>query len=247
MSARLTGASTEYFQLSSPLVTAPPFTIGIWANLAAVGTVARTIFGLSDSAQVNQQFALKMNNTEVPFMHIQGGGSATNTALTTALTAGAWVYFVVRWISSTNRWLTALHSNSGLIESVQNTTSRTPTGQNTMTVGALVGSGGAIEPWDGMIAEFFISNVDIGLEGASTISADFLRQLAYGGPFSIPHVAQSVKHYRSFRSAVQQGDLNPQEGLTTTWQSINTPELGVHPPLPGWYCKPRRSPRLIGI
>jgi hypothetical protein len=102
-------------------------------------------------------------------------------------------------------------------------------------------------PCDAFISEFWYTNTDIQPDGAQ-LNDDLLRQLAYGGPFSVPHVAANLIEYRSFRKVIESDqDEAVGDGVywggagRQVWTNTNGVTRGPHPPLPGWYAKPNRT------
>lgn len=85
----------------------------------------------------------------------------------------------------------------------------------------------------GQIAEIWYTNTDIQPDGAQ-LQNSTLRQLAFNGPFSLPHIAKDIVEYRSFRSRLDSRQDTPEEvyhrGLRQTWTNTNGVTLGPHPP-----------------
>jgi hypothetical protein len=120
-----------------------------------------------------------------------------------------------------------------------------------LTCGALQTSAGASVPFDGNVAEFWYTNTDIQPDGAQ-LDGNLLRQLAYGGPFSVPHIAGDILEYRSFRKVIESdqdeavGDEVYWGGAgRQVWTNTNGVTRGPHPPLPGWYRKPADSRLMV--
>lgn len=240
MAADFDGASTQYLNCSAPTLTlAPPFTVGMWVNLRAVGSTQRALFSMSDTGTASNWLLFDMTTGEQLSMRAIAGGSAVATNVTTALTVGTWNFGLARFITASNRRLACLF-HTGLIQHANNGTSRAPTGMDTITIGANVTSTGVAIPWDGLIGEYWITQGDVGLV-TTALPDDLIRQLAYGGPFSVPHIADKIFEYRSFRQfPTNAGDdssdvfvRNPQ-----TWENVNGVTIGPHPPLPYWFVKP---------
>lgn len=99
-----------------------------------------------------------------------------------------------------------------------------------------------------MIAEFWCTNTDIQADGGQ-LDNTFLSQLAFGGPFSVPHVASAVVEYRSFRVHPSLND--PYETYSDyggqTWTNNGAATTGPHPPLPYWYVKPGQNNKVLTI
>ena len=101
---------------------------------------------------------------------------------------------------------------------------------------------------NGRIAEFWYADADIYPDGAVNLPDAYIRQLAFGGPFSIPSVAKSVVEYRSFRAHTLTGEgQDVYFGPTgvKSWADVNGASVGAHPPLPYWYQKPGQRKRQL--
>lgn len=250
MAAIFTAASTQYLTNSAPPITGYPATVGCWVYLAALGVVNRTIWSVSDTATTNNFYRLVMSSGEVLRAGAAAGGTEVNAALTTALVVDSWHFVVARFISSTNRKIAGLFP-TGAIEHGTIATARAPTGLDTMGIGILSTSAGATEPWSGGIGELWYTNTDIQSDGAQLLDST-LRQLAYGGPFSVPHIAKDIIEYRSFLKYPSSEGDDPSEVFhgalgRQTWTNTNGVTTGRHPPLPYWYVKPGQVIRNLTI
>lgn len=248
MAGNFTAASTQYLSNSAPPVLDYPLTVAFWFNLAAVGTVSRSLWGLSDTATTNNYLRIRMGANEQVNIGAAAGGAASENAVATTLVPDTWNFLIARFISATSRRLSILFP-TGAIASVNGTTSTAPTGMDRMTFGANQTSAGATDPWDGLIAEAWYTNTDIQADGAA-IQGDLMRQLAYGGPFSVPHIAADVLEYRSLRCGLASDQDNAEEVYAQarqTWSNVNGVTLGAHPPLPYWYEKPKAAAGLVMI
>lgn len=237
MGALFTAASSHNLLNSATPITAVPISVGAWVNLSAAANAVRSVFSISDTATTNNYWYLGMSTAELMQVGAAAGGAAVVGAVTTALVAGSWTFVLGRFIAADNRRISVLHP-TGVIEHGQNTTSTAPTGIDAMSIGALQTSAGTTQPWDGSIAEIWWTNTDIHIENTQT-NNNLVMRLAYGGPFSVPHVAQSIVEYRSFRSRIlstseSSGEVYFGRGRQT-WTNTGPPTLARHPPLPGWY------------
>jgi hypothetical protein len=242
MSAVFVAASSQYLTNAASVITATPFSCGAWCYLASA-TLA-TYISIGDTGSSNHFWAMQINSTAAfQFYCIAGGSARIATAGTP--TTGAWHYLVARAVSPTNRWISALRAD-GVIAHGQNTTERIPTGVDAVLCGAQA----QLTPTnqvDGYMAEFWLTNTDIQPDGAQ-LNDDLLRQLAYGGPFSIPHIAKDLIEYRSFRKVIESDqDCCPGDEVywggagRQVWTNTNGVTRGPHPPLPGWYRKPNAA------
>jgi hypothetical protein len=173
--------------------------------------------------------------------------------ITGAWAAGSWTYVICRVISATNRRFTILKPNGTITETqdVANVTYGTIT---RWSLGGFASSAAADDFTNGEVQEFWTSPTDIYPIGA--IPTDMVRQLAYRGPWSIPHIAGTVEDYRSLRNGAASIDADPREiysrtGTSGAWTYAGNNGLPtrspVNPPLIEPYRRgPLILPRLIG-
>jgi hypothetical protein len=248
VAAFFTAASSQYLS-TTPYVTAVPFTVAMWIRLTAASTVQRILWAASDSATAHS-FFVRMDAAEQVAASIEAGAGASSAEAATAITAGVWNFVIARYISATNRRVALRHGN-GLIQHASDATNTTPTGINTETIGARVISGAAAAQfWNGSIAEFWQCNQDIGPDAASALPDPMVNQLAFGGPFSMPQVAGSLVHYRSFRAhptAAHSEDVFYGAGGIREWTNNAAVATGDHPPLPYWYENPGQRRRILTV
>lgn len=245
MSAFFTASSNQYLSNAAPIVVAPPFTVGMWVNLTAVGNAARTLFALSDTGTTNNYTLLRMTSAELLSITARAGGTEAGANVASgSIPAGRWSFVLGRFITTTARrcsFYIAHGTGAGAVSHGSISSLRAATGIDTLTIGGLLTSGGLTEPWDGGIAEYWLTNDDVQPENAATY--DWLvRQLAWGGPFSVPYLARSVVEYRSFRK-YPSSDADDLSEVYYTARPTLVNNAGVttyaHPPLPYWYRNPR--------
>lgn len=242
MGALFNGTS-QYLENPTTPIAAYPFTIACWCYVAALGTSSR-VWQIADTATANERWAVSpQDGGATPWRFAsRAGGVNVNADTATAVVTGAWSFLVARGISATNRRLAVLNPN-GSVSHAQNTTSSTPSGLDIMTVGAGRDSAAATGFLNGTVAELTIWNVDIQSDGGQ-MNEDMLRQLAYGGPFSLTHVSHAIREYRSlFQLGPSAGEVGGEvytgAGLgTQNWSNVGTTLGGIHPPLPYWYRRP---------
>lgn len=247
MAAQFLAASSQYLRNAAAPVTTYPFSVGMWVYPTTTGGV-KTFWGLSDTGAVSQYFELRQSAiNEWEIASVQSASIGTGRG--GAVTANQWAYVVARFLSATNRLMGILQFD-GSVVNLSNGTSSTPTGIDTVTIGARFTSAGVVNPFSGMVGEYWLSNKDIQADGAA-LNSDTLRQLAYGGPFSIPHVAQNLIEYRALWTALDSTSDNAEEvyfgqlGGAQTWAAVASPALGQHPPLPYWYKKPGQNQQIM--
>lgn len=241
MSIAVTG--TQYIVNTSPAVLTYPISLGVWVRPTAT-TAFRGVWALTRTGDDTHRFALYTWSSSQWNALISVAGTDTSTIGGT-ITANGWTYVVCRWISATNHRIDVLNNN-GSTSHTQDTTSATPTSLTELAVGA--NSAGS-EAFVGSIAEMFYTNTDIQADGAA-LNDSTLRQLAYGGPFSVPHIVQDILEYRSFRkhpfrdepTEVYYGGKGIQ-----IWTPTSTPTTGFHPPLPYSYVNSGQTKSVLTI
>lgn len=247
MSASFASASSQSLSTAVPELpsTGYPFAVGMWVAPSTLG-VEKTLFSFADTASANNYLEIRQsaaNNFVVAA--IAGGAEATANA---GINGGAnrWNFVLVRFDSATLRRIDAL-SPTGQTPSGNNTTSTAPTSLDTIALGARIASTTS-QYFDGLIGEFWYTNTNIQPAGGAT-QTPILRQLAFGGPFSVPRVGQNLVQYLSLRqhpTAPLGEDFHI--GAGKPWQSWGNGggvTIGPHPPLPYWYSKPRPSMRPL--
>lgn len=252
MAALFTAASTQYLTSSAPLVVDYPLVVGMWVRMVSTSATARILWSLSDTGTTNNYLMLRKNASHGILIGSQAGGTESAVGNAAAITATAWAFVLARFIASNNRRL-ALLPGDGNFATTDTSVARAPTGMDTMTLGALQTSGGVTEPWDGLIGEYWLANADIQSTNLTTQDA-LTRQLAFGGPFSVPTIAKDIIEYRSFRKApvndadeigeVFHGALGRQTWVNTNGVKTLQPE---HPPLPYWFARPNQNIRNLTV
>lgn len=213
-----------------------PLTVGMWLNMSSVSATFNTLFSLANSSSNTHSLRIQIDYAEKLAINAVAGGISANGTLATALVAGEWCYCIARYINSTNRRISAMYK-SGLIEHAQSTTSRVPTNLDRLALGISDDATPDV-PCDAMIAEFFYTNTDIQADGAQ-LSEATLRQLAFRGPFSLPHIASGIMHYRSLRTHPICGDGTDIYFGRSAQDWVNSGvTVGPHPPLSADYVAP---------
>lgn len=237
MSAFFVSASTQRLFNSATPITGYPFTAGMWAFPNVLG-VSKPIFDISDGAATNF-FRLSTVGTNA-FQISANPGNSSNAG---TVVANQWFYILGRFISAANRRISVL-SSDGIISNAQNVINVTPTGLINVALGASAPTAtpAAGNVFDGNVAEFFITNSDIQPDGLQLQDA-MLRQLARGGPFSLPHIAKDIADYRSLRSSLgSDTDAQPDYDLGNRgrqiWANVNGVIRAAHPPQAMGYMGP---------
>jgi hypothetical protein len=233
MSAEFAAASSQSITTLNPPVTAMPFTVGMWIMpLTTVNGVFWMLCQASGASSSTNNFRIQQITSAI---RVSANGDSLNISGT--LTVGTWSFVVVRFISATNRYGAHLFTE-GNIAHAQRTTSITPTSLDKMGFGGLINAAPGTY-LSGRVGEFWITNTDIQPDGGQ-LDDNLMRQLAYGGPFSVPHVAAAIQEYRPFRAALttdkETGDEYYRPAGQATWTNNNGVLLAPHPPLPGTYA-----------
>ncbi len=249
MSVDLVSASSQRIRNAAPplVSTGYPFTVAMWVRPTTSGT-KRSFWSFGDTAVANNYFSLGQTAANAYFIEVStAAGAANSTAGGSNL--NVWTFIVARFISATSRRLTSLATGglSNIPTHAQNTASRAPTSLDAMSIGCRE-INAAAEFFDGQVAELWYT--DIQPDGAQ-LDAGLARQLAFGGPFSLQHVAKDVLEYRSLRKHPTAGDgrdiiVGAGAGMQA-WENVNGVGLGPHPPLPYWFANPRQTRRPFPI
>ena len=143
--------SNQYLSASAP-ATAAPLTIACWARPSATGTSAYVAIGNTTTGE-RFQLALNVSATAVAAQTVAGG--STNTASVGAVpSVNNWLH-AAGVFSATNNRVAYLDGVAG----TANTASSTPSGINSLYVGARNNGGGAGLYFNGQIAEVGVWNV----------------------------------------------------------------------------------------
>jgi hypothetical protein len=241
-------APNAYLSLASPPVITAPFTVGCWVK--RTDTVnSQDFWTLCSSANTNHFWRLIWSQASTAGQFgCAAGGTTASASASGGIPVDTWVYAIARAISSANRRIDILNGD-GSIVSAQNTTSLSPT-VNTLSIGIQAGSS-LVNPLTGSVAEFWYGNADIQSDGGA-LDGNLLRQLAYGGPFSVPHIIPNIIEYRSLKSSLGSDTDKLGEnyfGRAGRQNYVNNSGviLGPHPPLPYWYKKPEDISRLAMV
>jgi hypothetical protein len=246
MAGRFASASSQYVKnASSPLVsTGYPFTMAVWVNLTTLQ--GQTIACLAASGVDTQNLRIESGATGTFSVTAQVSAGSTLATTTGVAATGEWTFVVGRFISATNRWIDVLFAK-GAPEHVQATTSRAPTSLDTIGIGGRISLTPALF-LSGLVGEFWYTDTDIQPDGLA-LNDVTLRQLAYGGPFSMANIVKDIVEYRSLLKALTSNGDDPAEvysrGVPRVWTQSGVPTVGPHCPLPYSYKKPRERKRLL--
>jgi len=236
MAASFDNASLQRLVNSaSPITAYYPHTAACWVYPTTTGA-DRIIYAASNGTSSQSCLLEQSSSNQWGIAAVAGG--TLNPTLVGTVTANAWFFVIGRFISATNRRLAVLQPDGSTVHA-QNTLSRNPTAPTTLTLGT---NGSGTSAFGGRIGEFWCTNTDIQADNAQ-LQDWMLRQLAYGGPFSVPHIAKDIVDYRSFRVFPESrgdrvGEVYHGRFGRQTWTNTNGVTIGAHPPLPYWYARP---------
>ena len=241
MALRLDGAS--YIQNASAPVTTTPVAMGAWVSPATSG-VDQTIWSMSDTGATNQYYRLFISSVDAWSFTVQAGaGTDVASVSDSSAFINQWTFVLVQAAADDDLVINLVRYDGNIIGSDASTTAGPPTGVDSMQIGALLTSSGASSLFTGRVAEYWIANVDFGVISDTERDA-FMYQLAWGGPFSIPQVANNIVEYRSLRKyPTSLGDDLTEvywgggKGIQT-WAAVGSPTIAAHPPLPYWFARP---------
>jgi len=247
VAASFASASSQSLSTTVPELpsTGYPFAVGMWVAPSTL-SVEKTLFSFADTGSANNYLEIRQTSGN-NFAIAAAAGGAENTA-TAGINGGAnrWNFVLARFDSATLRRIDVL-SPTGQTPSGNTTTSTAPTSLDTLALGARIASSTS-QYFDGLIGEFWYTNTNIQPSGGAT-QTPILRQLGWGGPFSVPRVGQNVVQYWSFREhpTAPKGEESL-IGAGKPWQrwtNAGGVTAGPHPPLPFWYEKPRSARRPL--
>lgn len=240
MGVKFTAASIQSVICSEPKLTTRPFTIACWYNAPIGGEQVLTV--VRDTAATQRGWEFYCHSDDITTRLTWWTGTATQGTATATSTRGEWNFAVARLIGQSSKRIANLYP--GGISHGNSTTSTSPVALNTVEIGGWDG----VVNFDGVIAEWWMADIDVQPDGGQ-MSDNLLRQLAYKGPFSVPHVASAVVEYRSFWQGIGSNEDRAghvyQKGGRRLFTAVNGPTIGEHPPLapdyvrPGPYLKPR--------
>jgi hypothetical protein len=239
VATQFVAASSTYLINQTARITTEPFTVGIWVYPTSTATNQR-YWSLADTGAANIGWCMDIQTDATWRFWANAVGAISSIAVAGAVTVNKWHFLLARAISSTNRRLAVLQPD-GATAHGQNTATESPASADTIGLGAFVDSA-AGQYLDGSLAEFWYTDTDIQPDGEQLQDA-LLRQLAYGGPFSVPHIVKNIVEYRSLRLTPSSrgdngGDVYYGKFGVQTWGNVNAANMGPHPPLPYWYVKP---------
>lgn len=227
-----------------------PLAIGMWVRPATLGT-ARRYWSLCDpSSNDNYIYCGQSGNDQWNVAAIDPtSNNGANTPMSSVI-IGAWSFILARFLATNQRAIDVLPAGGGVLQATTSNT-RTPSGMTQMGLGYRA----SLTPgvfFDGLIGEFWWGvPIAAPLSRFASLPEPTLRQLAYGGPFSIPSVAASIREYRSFRTNPVGGegrDIHVGSGVPwQNWSNVNGVTTGPHPPLSTNYRCLRRNGQTIGF
>lgn len=244
MGALFTAASLQAVICSEPKLTTRPLTIGCWYKANVGGEQAITV--IHDTAATQRGWELYCHPDDITTRLTWWTGTATQGTATATSTRGEWNFAVARLIGQSSKRIANLYP--GGISHGNSTTSTSPVALNTVEIGGWDG----VVNFDGLIAEWWMADIDVQQDGLQ-LSDNLLRQLAFRGPWSVPHLVPAIVEYRSFWQGIGSNEDRPghvyQRGGRRLFTAVNGPAVGEHPPIASGYARPGPSlkPRMLVI
>lgn len=226
----------------APLVTAPPFTVGMWVMYRNVNGAA---FSMCDPAANTGWEVCISSSTLVRLGWFDAGAVAANGTANATIALTEWFFVVARFIANNNRRLSVMRSSTFAVEHDFSTVNLSVAATR-MSLGCFSAAADA-KFSNSAIGEFWITDADIG-DPATPLADDLVRQLALYGPFSVPHVAPTVVDHLALRSdaLMQPGEVY-HRGSSRPWTILNAPVTCEHPPIHGHYQRPGQVRRLMVV
>lgn len=242
MSAFFASASSQRLLNTASPVTAYPISVGMWVMPTTAGAL-RTFWSACETSGASW-VTVQQTVANAFTAGISGAGANAGTVV-----ANTWFYLVCRFINATNRRIATL-SADGIIAHGTNAVSNTPVAMANMSLGGFAATTGSTY-LDGRVAEWWVTNTDIQADGLQLSDAT-LRQLARGGPFSLPYIAKDIVDYRSLYSALgsdqdREPDYVSGNKGRQTWVNTNGVIRAAHPPLASGYRRPLEISRPLWI
>lgn len=150
-------ASNQLLAVASAPVTAVPLTLSIWANSSTV-SIFQENFAVDVGAAGDDGFWLGTDNPAAnPMRAATNDGTYRFSGAATRPTDGSWFFTAGRYSAVNSRFVWVDQT-----ESTEGTDSATPTGIDSVSIGARLGQiAGGVNNWDGDLAEAAIWNVGL--------------------------------------------------------------------------------------
>lgn len=247
MAASFVAASSTYLLSSgTPAVTAPPFTVAFWAKPTFSVGGNSTVYELAGTANDTNRYTF--GNDGTPEWWIQAHNGVLDELDVTGPVANTWQFYCARVISATNRRLAILNADGTIISGQTVVNITTPASISREAIGGGASATVGNSPFDGLVGEFWVAGIDIQSDGLA-INAEFLRYIAWNGPWAVPSIAANILRYKPFTQTIGTGTDVPNENITygsppAVWTNTNGVTLAPHCPLGPVYPKPTDSRRI---
>ena len=254
MSSQSAAATLQCLEQSTAApVTGVPVSMGMWLYPRTNASTFMSVGGFDDGSGV---FVLWPQTDTAIVSIAYGDAGALNLGVGWSL--NAWNYLLVRFVAAAVGGPTSIfatHINGdGLVTHGSGTTNPSVVNAWTRFRWGAISSSTGTNNWDGFIAEGWFANIDVYPTGGAATN-DFVQMLAFGGPFSMPHIVPNIKAYYSLRdnltSITQSQEVYYSNGQQTLTFKGTIPTLGPHVPWAGKgnqrYQMPMGSPRTVCI
>lgn len=229
--------TTQYLLNSSPGVSIIPLTAAMWVRPKSTSAGGHSIF----SRNIGAVDCHSVYRDTAQWGHYHGG---TATLFGTVV-ANRWAFVVWRMIANNNSRVAVLDETGPIYHSqaTDNVTSGTAT---TLSIGACYFSSAILNPIDADIEHFSLWDADIQMDGAQ-LDNSLLYQLAFRGPFSLPHLKKDLAEYRSLQTGVESGAREVYTRRDQVWTMVGSPTTGLSAPVLGGRRGPPGSMSAIAI
>lgn len=244
--------SSQYLKNTQNLLTAFPFCVGMWVRPLALppSFTSAYVWSMTDgSATPTNQFGLELSTigSSSLWSIIAQSSSAGPTAFSAIgsgsyrPTVNVWGFVLGIFISAASTAIFTLNEQ-GAPAGGGGSASISPSGLTGEYLAAL----GASTPStfaNVQIAEFWKASVNPAASMTSVSNSPAMhvvRELAFKGPFSVPHVAEALTDYRAFDKppgGYDIGDAYLAGARQSNWQAVGSPTLARHPSLRSDYAR----------
>jgi hypothetical protein len=219
------------------------FTAGLWVNFG-VGNAGSpcTVEGASS-------YIVFIPNISAVGAAYFDGTTVESVTLSVVPANASWLYMLIR--RNANIFALSTIVNNGYQSGTAALAATNTTVTKTYLGGAgpnYIGQGGFTASAGALVAEYFSAPFDVE-PGSGAVSQTLTEQLAYQGPFSLPHLVPNIYEYQSLRShlppATNRGEtfVGAQAAIVSYTNSGLVP--GIHPPLSPTYVRPGQNKTML--
>jgi hypothetical protein len=246
MSLHVTSADANHLTTYSVAVATPfftaPLSIGMWLRPTSLVNATQRVFIEHSVGGGWSSRGIQFDSSgNVIFNHDGAAGFTVS-----ALAVDKWYYILAR-AAGANARLSVLKPDGSIVSGSAGSAWTNLAGTTYLSIGSAQLMGGTM---DAAVAELWYANSDVQPDGL-TAQESLVRQLAYGGPFSVPNLAPTIREYRSFRvGGISSKDRFEEvyfRDKRNEYTCSATEKITDHPPLPYWYAKPGQRKTTLTI